>query len=63
MNLFNLVMSSIGIVTVLFIIFCCGMAYERIDIIEKMKSGKPFVIKGFDGVIRGVPGEVNHNDE
>lgn len=62
MNLFNLVMSSIGIITVLFFIFCCGIAYERTSIIEQMKKGKPFVIKGIDREIRCVPGEVNHDE-
>ena len=63
MNLFNLVMSSIGVVTVLFFIFCYGVAYERANIVEKMKKGKPFVIKGIEMDIRCVPGEENHHDK
>lgn len=63
MNLFLLLMASVGITSILFITFCAGKAHERIEIIEKVRSGKPFSLRGYNCEIRCERAEVPHHDE
>lgn len=62
-SIFEWVMASVWIVTVLAFTFLVGMSYERVRIVKRIRSGEPFTLETSDTSIRlqGLKPEAKEN--